>query len=1061
MKLSDISIRRPVFATMMIGALLVVGAFSYTQLPVELMPDVDFPFVIVNTVYPGASAEAVETDVTETIEEAVNTISGVRHIQSRSREGFSNVVVEFELDVDGAQAAQDVREKVATIRGDLPEDIEEPLIIQYDNDAFPILSLAITGSRPPRDITQLIKDRIKPRLEVISGVGNVEIVGGFEREILVSLNPQRMESYGVSINDVQGAIAAANMELPGGRIDESSREYIVRVMGRLDRVAAFSDIIVKNVEGMPVYLRNIASVADTIAEQRSMSRFNGETSIGLNIVKQSGSNVVAMAEKARQTIEQVKAELPPDIQIHVVNDNSTFITDSIHEINFNILIGTLLAVFVIFLFLLDFRPTIITGLSIPISIIATFSLLKMLGFTINVMTLLGLSLSVGILIDDAIVVIENIYRHLSEGKSPFKAAFEGTKEIGLAVMATTFTIVVVFLPVAFMEGIVGRFFYQFGMTVAFAVMISLFVAFSLTPMLSSRFLKESHGSPEHAPDLAGKKGGIWTSILGVLNYWNKGFDAIVPRYKSLLAYSLRMRWLVMVVATLAFIAAIVMVPFVGAEFFPRTDEGKMVVTVQTPPGTTIEETAARMTQIEKVVKTNIPEVTASLVTIGAGNSPVTEGNVLFLLTDASVRELGALQAIDSTRKLLKSIAGIKYSIGTEEHRGGGGKAIEISIRGDDRDDLARLAHQVQRVLANQPGAVDVDNTLEEGKPEIQIEVNRNIADDLGLSLAAIPMTVKALVEGDVVTRYKEGNDEYDVRVKLGDRFRESLDQVGRILVESDKKIPGQEVFLVPLDRVAKLKKETSIGEFRRYDRQSEVRVNGNVAAGAFAGSVTQAIMAEVSNIALPPGYKILAGGEEEIRQESNKNIYSALILAVIFIYLVLASQYESFWDPLSIMFSLPLSLVGAIFALWATGTALSIMSLIGIVMLMGLVTKNAILLIDFVKQQRAKGVSRTDAVLVAGPIRLRPILMTTFATVFGMLPLALGLGPGAELRAPMARAAIGGMISSTLLTLVVVPIVYTLIDDFVGLFRSKKKEPSAQSEAVTSEQMDEQYNRAK
>ncbi len=1045
---------------MMIGALLVVGAFSYTQLPVELMPDVDFPFVIVNTVYPGASAEAVETDVTETIEEAVNTISGVRHIQSRSREGFSNVVVEFELETDGAQAAQDVREKIATIRTDLPDEIEEPLIIQYDNDAFPILSLAITGSRPPRDITQLIKDRIKPRLEVIPGVGNVEIVGGFEREILVSLNPARMESYGVSINDVQGAVAAANMELPGGRIDESSREYIVRVMGRLDRVVDFRNIIVKNVNGTPVYLSNIASVADTIAEQRSLSRFNGETSIGLNIVKQSGSNVVEMAERARQTITRLESELPPDIKINIVNDNSDFITDSIHEINFNIMIGTLLAVFVIFLFLLDFRPTIITGLSIPISIIATFTLLRALGFTINVMTLLGLSLSVGILIDDAIVVIENIYRHLSQGKSPFKAAFEGTKEIGLAVMATTFTIVVVFLPVAFMEGIVGRFFYQFGMTVAFAVLISLFVAFSLTPMLSSRFLKEAHGSPEHAPDLASRKRGAWGSILNVLNYWNKAFDAIVPRYKALLAYSLRVRWLVMIIAVLAFVAAIMLVPYVGAEFFPRTDEGKMVVTVQTPPGSTIDETATRMSRIEEVVK-QMPEVTASLVTIGAGNSPVTEGSILFLLTDASERQMSALQVIDSARILLRDVPGIKYSIGTEEHRGGGGKAIDLSIRGDDRDDLAQLAHRVQRVLAKQPGAVDVDNTLEEGKPEIQIEVNRNIADDLGLPLAVIPMTVRALIEGEVVTRYKEGDDEYDVRIKLGDRFRESLEQVGRILIESDKKIPGKDMFLVPLDRVARLNKETSIGEFRRYDRQSEVRVNANVGAGAFAGTVTQEAMAELSQIPLPPGYKILAGGEEEIRQESNQNIYSALILAVIFIYLVLASQYESFWDPLSIMFSLPLSLVGAIFALWVTNSSLSIMSLIGIVMLMGLVTKNAILLIDFVKQQREKGVTRSDAILIAGPIRLRPILMTTFATVFGMLPLALGLGPGAEMRAPMARAAIGGMISSTLLTLVVVPVVYTLVEDFVGLFRRKKTEPSAGSGADVKEPLDEQYNRAK
>lgn len=1060
MKISDISIRRPVFATMMIGALLVVGAFSYYDLPVELMPNVDFPFVIVQTVYPGASAEAVETDVTERIEEAVNTISGVRHIESRSREGFSQVVVEFQLEVEGAVAAQDVREKVATIRADLPEDMEEPLIIQYDNDAYPIMSLAITGSRSPRDITQLIKDRVKPRLEVIPGVGNVDLIGGFEREILVSLNPEKMEAYGISINDVHNGVAAANMEVPGGRIDESAREYMVRVMGRLSRVADFERVIVKNVKGMPVYLSDIAVVSDTIAEQRSLSRYNGETSIGVNIVKRSGANVVEMADKAKLTIQELLAELPPDIKIDIVNDNSVFITDSIHEIMFNIRIGTLLAVLVIFLFLLDLRPTIITGLSIPISIIATFTLLKFLGFTVNVMTLLGLSLSVGILIDDAIVVIENIYRHLSQGKSPFKAAFEGTKEIGLAVMATTFTIMVVFLPVAFMEGIVGRFFYQFGMTVAFAVLISLFVAFSLTPMLASRFLKGGHGDPNKSPDVAARKPGLWTRFLNLLSFWNRAFDALVPRYKQLLAFSLRVRWLIMLVATLAFVASLVVVTMVGAEFFPRTDEGKMVVTIETPPGSTLEETSQRIAQIEQIVK-QMPEVTASLVTIGAGNSPVTQGSILFLLTDAEERELTALQIIDSTRHLLQGLPGAKFAIGTEEHRGGGGKPIEISIRGDDRDDLTRLAHQVQAILSWSPGAVDVDNTLVEGKPEIQIEVNRKMADDLGLSLATIPMTVRALVEGDVVTRYKEGDDEYDVRVKLGDRFRNTAGQIGRIMVESDKKVAGQDVFLVPLDRVARLDKMTSIGEFRRYDRQKEVRVNANVPADAFAGTVTGELMQEVSQIPLPPGYVILPTGEEEIRQESNQNIFNALILAIVFIYLVLASQYESFVDPLSIMFSLPLSLVGAFFALWITNSSISIMSLIGIVMLMGLVTKNAILLIDFVKQQRAKGVSRTDAILTAGPIRLRPILMTTFATVFGMLPLALGIGPGAELRAPMARAAIGGMISSTLLTLVVVPVVYTLFDDVVNLFRRDKKRSEVGEPATLEEKLDEQFDRTK
>jgi len=1043
MKISDISIRRPVFATMMISALLVLGWFSYTSLSVEMFPKMDFPFVVVQTIYPGASAETIETDVTKKIEEAVNQISGIRNIQSKAQEGFTYTIIEFELEIDGKLAAQDVREKVAGIRGELPTDIEDPIISQFDIEGGSMMSVTVSGRRTERQITELVKDYIKPRLEAVSGVGSVEVVGGKEREILVSLNPQSMENYEVSVDDISLALMMSNLEIPGGRVNESEREYIVRVKGKLTSVEQFNSLVVKNNKGTPVYLSDIATVIDTIVEQRSLARYNGSPAVAIEIKRQSGANVVDLARRVRTTLGVLQQEVPPDIKLDIVNDDSIFIQDSIHEIIFNIEFGTLLAVFVIFLFLLDLRPTIITGLSIPISIIATFTIMKFLGFTINFMTLLGLSLAVGILIDDSIVVVENIYRKIEEGLSPWEAAFSGTQEIGLAVMATTFSIVAVFLPVAFMAGIVGRFFYQFGMTVAFAVLISLFVAFTLVPMLASRTQKPREDAayldPEKATNLWWR---LWLRMRKPLSLWDRAFESIKPYYIRLLSSALQRRWLVVVVATFAFVASIGMVAagLLGSEFMASADEGKMYVSVATPPGTTLDQTFQRVGTVETILK-RLPEVKATYVTIGGVNTPVTQASLLILLNDASERQISSQDLIDSLRILLSSVAGVELAVSTQQGHGGGSKPVEFSVRGEDRIELVKLTHQVQRILAATPGTADVDNSLEEGKPEFQISVDRQAADDLGVNVMSISRTIRNLVEGDVVTRYKEGDQDYDVRIRLDEKFRNSEEAVGRIMVASNKDVPGYNTFLLPLSRVAKIKKAVSIGEYARYDRLPEVRVNANILSGYFSGTVTEQVQPQIDSlIQLPPGYSIKPVGEYEIMAESFQNIFSALALAVIFIYLLLASQYESFFDPFSIMLSLPFSLIGAILALWVWGSSINIMTLVGIVMLMGLVTKNAILLIDFVKQRREAGMDRTEAILHAGPIRLRPILMTTFATVFGMLPLALGIGPGAEMRAPMARAVIGGVVSSTLLTLVIVPVVYTIIDDFVSFFRRNKKE---------------------
>ncbi len=1040
MKLADVSIRRPVFTVMIIIALVVLGYTSFKDMNTDLMPEIDFPFVVVQTFYPGAGAEAVELDVTKQIEDAVNPISGVKHITSVSQEGYSLVFAEFVLEKDGMEAAQEVREKVSAIRDDLPEDIEEPVVTQYDPDSEPIISVTVSGERPLRDITEYVKDNVKKLLEAIPGVGAVTLVGGYEREINVFLDIDKMESYEISVDKVKGAITAANLEIPGGRVNENSREYVVRTMGKLLSVSDFNKIPIDNPHHQPVYLSDIARVEDGIKERRSLARVDGKDAVVLDISRQSGGNTVDVARAVKAEIERIKAAIPRDLKIDVIVDNSTFIEDSIHEVLTNIYYGGLLAVLVVFLFLVDIRSTIITGLAIPVSIIATFIFMKALGFTLNIISLLALAIGVGFLIDDAIVVIENIYRRLEGGATAREAAFAGTKEIGLAVMATTFTIVVVFLPVAFMKGIVGRFFYQFGMTVAFAVLVSLFVAFTLTPMLSSRWLRlEGHEGPVPRTALGRLLSRFYKFIQSSIAPWNRFFDGMTEYYRVALKWSLHNRSVVVIFAIMTFIFSIFLGGLAGVEFQPTTDQNRIIIPIETPPGTDLQATANRLTEVENLIRNHFEGIELIYTTVGSGQDPVNEGRIYIKLVPKDERPLSAQVMGDSARKMISVIPGIKYAITTDEGHGGGSRTAELSVRGNDVAVLTDLTHQVEGFFRATPGAVDITNSLSEGKPELRVEVDRELANDLGVNVFVIGGTIRSLIEGEVVTRFKESDKEYDVRVRLKEEDRQNTAQVGRLLVESYKEIEGIRTFLVPLGNLATLEKTTAIGEYNRLDRLREIRVGANVESGAFTGTVSNQVMAQIGEkLDLPPGYYIGKVGESEIQEESFGYMFEALILAIVFIYLILASQYESFFDPLSIMISLPLSIIGAIVALLIMGDSISIISLIGIIMLMGLVTKNAILMIDFVKQRRQMGMSRTEAVLESGPIRLRPILMTTLSLILGVLPVALGIGPGAELRAPMARAVIGGMTSSTLLTLVVVPVVYTIIDDIVAYFLGRE-----------------------
>ncbi len=1017
MILADVSIKRPVFTIMIILAILVLGLFSFIKLNVDLFPNVDFPFVTVTTVLPGAGPEQVESDVTKIIEDAVNPIEGVDHITSTSQEGVSIVIIQFKLEIKGEVAAQEVREKVAAIRSQLPNNVEEPVIQRFDPSSQPIITLTLSGQRSEKELTTFTKDVVKKRLENISGVGSVTLVGGAEREILVAVDADRLQAYNLSIQDVIQSIASANVEIPGGTIIQGNRQYILRTMGKLEKVPEFRNIIVSSPVGQNIYLSDVASVTDTTEEKTSITRLNGNLAVGLDIRKQSGSNTVQVAESVKKVVSQLETEIPKDYKITIARDNSKFIRDSINDVLFNLIYGALLAVIVIYFFLANLRATIISAFALPTSIIGSFILMAALGFTLNMMSLLALSLAVGLLIDDAIVVIENIYRHMSEGESPFEAAKAATEEIGLAVMAVTLTLVAVFVPVAFMPGIVGRFFYEFGMTITIAVLISLFVAFSLTPMLSSRWLKREDES-------LSREGNI---IEKTLYYFNHFFEWVSGKYRGALNWSLGHRKTVVIGSIIVFFFSLFLMKFLGSEFFPRQDQGEFTISINAAPGSSLEKTNDIARQIESIVSKK-PGIVNVLTTIGAGNDPVNVGNILVKLVSKKDRDYSMFEFMDELRNKIK-IPSANISFGLQSGPGGGQKPVVFSTRGEDLTLLKNYADKVEHIVKTTTGAVDVESSLETSKPEVRVTIERQKASVLGVDPAVIATALRAMVDGVDATKFQEGGEQYNVRVKVKESDRNTVRGVAKLTVKSKNKTRTGGSILLPLDAVAFMNKGTGPSKISRYDRQREIRIEANL-SDRLLGEVLSDAQKRISKINLAPGYNIQVTGSGQQQAESFGNILLSLALAVIFVYLVLASQFESFVHPFSIMLSLPMAIIGAVMALLAFGSSMSVMSMIGIIMLMGLVTKNGILLVDYINVLRGRGMERWDAALQAGQTRLRPILMTTFAMIFGMLPVAFSFGEGSEFRSPMGQAVIGGLITSTLLTLFIVPVVYTILDDF-------------------------------
>jgi hydrophobic/amphiphilic exporter-1 (mainly G- bacteria), HAE1 family len=1030
-----VSINNPVFATMMMAALLVLGLFSAQRLSVEQFPDVAFPVVVIQTDYPGAAPESVEEEVTRPIEEVVNTISGINVLSSRSYESQSLVIVEFDLSTDPKVAAQDVREKIAALRPSFRDEIKEPRVTRYNPDDQPILSVAVlSAGKPLRELTTLADQRIKKRLENVRGVGQATVVGGVKREMRVLLRPSDMEALQVGADQVLAALRSENQEVPVGSVVGGGREQVVQILGRGITTEDFRRLIVARRGGKPVTLADVADVADAEAEENSVALINGKRGLSVDIVKSQGANTIAVADGVREMVATLSRELPPDVKLEIVRDASLSIRNSVRDVRITLVEGALLTILIVFFFLASWRSTVITGLTLPISLIGSFLFIYAFGFSINVLTLMALSISVGLLIDDAIVVRENIVRHVAMGTPPRRAALEGTQEIGLAVMATTFSIVAVFLPVGFMGGIIGRFFHQFGVTVVAAVLISMFVSFTLDPMLSSIW---------HDPEAEGHHS---RSPLGRLLHWFSLFtQRLERRYESLLAWSLDHRKTVLGIAVASMLGALALLPFLGSEFVPEADLDELQVQFVTPVGSSLELTQAKAAQADAALH-EFPEVKYTYSTINTGFSRGKHAvNMFVQLVPRRERKTSQQVLSQPIRERLSQIAGIEITQVAAFKAVSSGKNLQVSLMGPDRAVLDRIATQVMAKVGALSGVVDLESSTKAARPQLSIQFNRELASDLGIGIGQAAQTLRPLLAGQAVGNWRGPDDQfYDLTVKLPPTARESAADLAALPIASGRPDAQGNPRMVRLADVATVKTALGASQINRKDQTREVLVSANN-QGRPAGDIGREIRSLMQQMDLPPGYSWSIGGATKDMIESVNFAVIALGLAVIFIYLILASQFGSFLQPLAIMASLPLSLIGVILALVVCRSTLNIFSIIGFVMLMGLVTKNAILLIDFINHGLAAGQSRRDAVIAAGGVRLRPIMMTTLAMIFGMIPLALALGDGAEQRAPMGQAVIGGVMTSSLLTLIVVPVIYTYLDDFTHWLRRRFAGPSGDS----------------
>ncbi|MEP7148065.1 MAG: efflux RND transporter permease subunit [Acidobacteriota bacterium] len=1054
--LAEICVKRPVFATMLILSLVVVGLFSFVSLGVDLFPKIDFPTITITVLNPGASPEEIETEITEKVEEAVNTISGIDELRSTSVEGISQVFVQFILEKNVEVAFNEVQTKVQNVIRDLPETAEQPTVQKLDTDAAPVLRISVSAPTSLREVTEIAKNRIKERIESVSGVGQITIIGGQERQINVWVDPDKMRSYNVTAAEVSNALRLQNIEFPSGRLDEGQKETSVRTMGKIQKPAEFDDVVVATRGTYQVKVKDLGYAEDGAEEIRSEARLNGKPAVTLIVSKQSGQNTVAVAHEIKERLKEITGDkekgiagtLPPGFEVRIIGDNSIFIENSLRAIEEHLILGSILASIVVFLFLWSIRSTFIAALAIPTSIISTFALMYAMGYTLNSITMLALTLMVGIVIDDAIVVLENIYRFVEEkGMEPFQAAIEGTREIGLAVLATTLSLMAVFVPIGFMQGIVGKFMSSFGLTASFAVGISLIVSFTLTPMLAARLIKQKKSMqvgeeevtgpesqvPSDAEEFDGHPGtrrsGPGTESDSKHTSWFRHVDRV---YTWLLRFSMAHRWVIVTLCAVVFLSIIPLFMFVGKNFLPVDDQSQFEVTIRAKEGSSLGATAQIFERAAVEIR-KLPVVTDTLVTVGGGQQQVVNsGSIYVKLVPIEERDRSQEKMMAATRDLLadKNKFPEELQLRTAVQQvaafsGGGFRNanVQFLIAGPDLNKLEEFSSKILEKMGTIPDAVDVDSTLISGKPEVRLQVDRDVAADLGVRISDVSQALNTLVAGLQATTFNEGTEQYEVRVRALNAYRSDVEGLKRLIVPSTK------LGLVTLDRLVKVSSGTGPSSIERTNRQRQVTLLANTRPGGSATSITSAIDGYVKTLSLPAGYRTSYVGQSK---ELGKSLYYfalAIVLSFVFMYIVLAAQFESFIHPVTILLTLPLSIPFGIVSLLIAGQTVNIFSGLGLLLLFGVVKKNAILQIDHTMNLRSQGMNRYDAIIQANRDRLRPILMTTIALVAGMLPLVWSSGAGSGTNRSIGVLVVGGQSLCLLLTLLAVPVFYSIFDD--------------------------------
>jgi HAE1 family hydrophobic/amphiphilic exporter-1 len=1046
MFLSDLSIRKPVLVTMIVMSFAVIGLYSFLRLGVDNWPNVNFPFAVVSVIYPGAGPEEIESQVIKPMEDEITTLAGIRHITSQCLENRGLIFVEFELGTKIDFAAMDIKDKVDAILPTLPQDLEPPVVLKFDFSQTPIMNLALQSTRPPDELYDIADNVVKAQLNRVSGLAQIEIVGGRKREIQVAVSRSQLRAHDLTVMDVIGGLKMANLNMPGGRIEEGRRDVTIRLEGEFATPAEIEKAILPLDGGRTVRLRDIARVYDSYEDETSRVRFNGLTSVGLLLRKRSDANTVAVAEGVKHELAAVRKLLPADVKLSIARDNSVFIRDSLADVSSNLVMGILLTALVLFLFLRSWEGTVIASVAMPISVVATFLLIDAAGFTLNSMTLMGLSISAGILVNNAIIVLENINVFRDRGFTQREAAAKGTSEIALAVAASTLTNIVVFVPIGFMGGIVGQFFREFGLTVAFATVFSLIVSFTLTPMMAAHKLSRT----AYVLVGLGVFVGVWLVVgfvealgpmivLGALllaerfgwlgrffRGWDRVLHKVIESYRGALAWCLDRPWRVAGTVLVIFLLSFPLFAIVGAQFFPKTDQGEFYVTAKMPPGTRLDETDLAMNMIEKEVHA-LPEVRDYYTTSGSSESGWGEtqgsqlGGIYVRLADLEHRQRSTDEIIHDLRGRLANVPAADIVItGTSTFGGGGESDLQIEVTGNVMSDVLSTVDRVQAITSDTKGTVDVTNSWITGKPELKVVPRRNELADQGIHAADVATTLRALFEGIVATTFRQAGKEYDVRVRLDKSDRERLEQVRSLELKAND-------HWLPLTAVASVSEAGGPSTIYRQDKERLVMVTANITHGTMT-EIQKAIQTRLDSLQIPSGVTVKFGGEAEFMGREFAYIYRAMLLATILTYMLLCAMLESYIRPLVIMLTLPLGFVGVALALVLTNNPVSMMVLMGMVMLVGIVVNNAILIIDYAEVLRAEGKSVREATLQAAPGRFRPIVMANLASILGMMPLALGIGAGAGWRSPMAIASVGALISSTVFTLFLIPTIYEYIE---------------------------------